>query len=121
MRIIPVVLFLAILGLGMHFIPQFVGAQLSNEERCDEEICHIQITKNGFMPQRLIVKTETTVIWTNTDDSAHTITSGSPGAITAPLKSSLLNKGNTYEYTFDAYTQGVTSISTRSHKPCVVK
>ena len=106
MRIIPLVLFLAILGLGMYFIPQFVGAQSSNEERCDEEICHIQITKNGFMPQRLIVKTETTIIWTNFDDGRHTVTSGSPGAITAPLKSFLLNKGDTYEYTFDGLHTG---------------
>lgn len=79
-------------------IPQFAEAQTS--AGCDEAICHVKITKDGFVPKRLIVKVGTTIVWTNTDDRGHTVTSGSPGEVTAPLKSVLLEKGDTYEFTF---------------------
>lgn len=93
--------FLFLFVLAAYHLPQYVMAQTNNIENCEEKICHVQITEDGFMPWRLIVKVGTAVIWTNTDDGRHTVTSGSPGEITAPLKSFLLEKGNTYEFTFD--------------------
>jgi uncharacterized membrane protein len=79
---------------------QLASAQTSDMQRCDEEICNVTITKEGFVPKTLIVKIGTTVVWTNTDDSRHTVTSGSPGELTAPLKSLLLDKGSVYKFTF---------------------
>ena len=67
--------------------------------RCDEEVCHVNITKNGFEPNTMIVKIGTTVVWTN-DEGRHTVTSGSPGEITGPLKSNLLESGDIYAFTF---------------------
>ena len=83
-----------------YYIPQVAEAQTSNRERCNAEICNVKITKDGFVPKTMIVKIGTIVVWTNTDDGRHTVTSGSPGEIFAPLKSLLLEKGNTYEFTF---------------------
>jgi uncharacterized membrane protein len=79
---------------------QLASAQTSDMQRCDEEICNVTITKEGFVPKTLIVKIGTTVVWTNADDSRHTVTSGSPGELTAPLKSLLLDKGSVYKFTF---------------------
>ena len=82
-------------------LQQFTQAQMSDRERCDAEICHVKITRDGFMPKTLIIKLGTTVVWTNEDDSRHTVTSGSPGEVKAPLKSLLLEKDDTYEFTFE--------------------
>lgn len=81
-----------------YYILQFAEAQ--SIERCDAEICHVEITEDGFVPKTLIVTIGTTIVWTNTDDGRHTVTSGSPGEIAAPLKSLLLEKGDTYEFNF---------------------
>ncbi|MEM3097666.1 MAG: helix-turn-helix domain-containing protein [Nitrososphaerales archaeon] len=80
---------------------QFVIAQSTDRERCEAEICHVEIIKDGFIPRTLIVKRGATVVWTNYDESRHTVTSGSPGEITTPLKSLLLDKGDIYQFTFD--------------------
>ena len=90
---------LLILAMLTYYLPQFAAAQ--TEDRCNERVCNIKITKDGFVPKTLIVKIGTKVVWTNNDDGRHTVTSGSPGEITAPLKSFLLEKGDTYEFTFE--------------------
>ncbi len=84
-----------------YYTPLFAKAQISDTERCDAEICHVNITKDGFVPKTLTVKIGSTVIWTNTDDRSHTVTSGSPGEITLSFNSKLLNKNETYEFTFE--------------------
>lgn len=84
--------------LVAYTVPHFALAQKS--ETCDEDVCHVTITKEGFVPKTLIVKIGTKIIWTNMDERAHTVTSGSPGEIKPPLKSAILNKGDTYEFTF---------------------
>lgn len=99
MRYVFPLAFLLILAMSTYYLPQFATAQ--TEDRCNEQICHIKITKDGFAPKTLMVKIGATVVWTNTDDGRHTVTSGSPGEITAPLKSFLLEKGDTYEFTFE--------------------
>ena len=90
---------LLILAMLTYYLPQFAAAQ--TEDRCNERVCNIKITKDGFVPKTLIVKIGTKVVWTNNDDGRHTVTSGSPGEITAPFKSLLLEKGDTYEFTFE--------------------
>ena len=92
--------FLIVVIATSYYFPQFAEAQMSNRERCDAETCHVKITKDGFVPKTLIVKIGTAIVWTNIDDGRHTVTSGSPGEVKAPLKSLLLEKGDTYEFTF---------------------
>jgi plastocyanin len=76
-------------------------AQTGIRETCYEQLCHIKITKDGFVPKTLIIKVGTTIVWTNVDDGRHTVTSGSPGEIISPLKSLMLEKDDTYEFTFE--------------------
>ena len=98
---LPLAGFLMLVMAASYHAPYFAEAQTSTNERCEAQTCHVNITKDGFVPKTLIVKKGTTVIWTNTDDRSHTVTSGSPGEITAPLKSLLLEKGQKYEFTFE--------------------
>jgi plastocyanin len=87
-----------VLALLSYYFSNAAEAQAA--QRCDQDICHVKITTNGLEPRTLIVKIGTKVVWTNMDDKRHTVTSGSPGEITAPLKSFLLDKGDVYEFTF---------------------
>ncbi len=91
-----------LLTIAVSSVLSSVEAQESTREICEADICHVSITSDGFMPKTLIVKVGTTVVWTNNDDGRHTVTSGSPGEVAAPLKSLLLEKDGTYEFTFDA-------------------
>ncbi len=93
--------FLIIVMATSYYAPMLARAQTSDQERCDTDICNVTITKNGFVPKTLIVKIGTTIVWTNTDDKSHTVTSGIPGEITPPLNSKLLEKGDTYQFTFE--------------------
>jgi len=97
---LPIVVFLMVVMVTSYHVSQFAEAQVSSRERCDAEICHVKITKDGFVPKTLTVKIGTTIVWTNIDDKRHTVTSGSPGEVKAPLKSFLLGKDDTYEFTF---------------------
>ncbi|MDE1829939.1 MAG: cupredoxin domain-containing protein [Thaumarchaeota archaeon] len=56
-----------------------------------------------FDPASLSVKVGTTVIWTNQDSSAHTVTSGDPTAgPSGQFDSGLIKPGNTFKHTFTA-------------------
>ncbi len=83
-----------------YYTPSF-QAHASSIETCDASTCYVKITKTEFVPKTLTVKLGTTIVWINTDDKSHTVTSGIPGEITLPLNSKLLQKGDTYEFTFD--------------------
>ena len=56
-----------------------------------------------FDPETISVKTGTTVIWTNDDSVAHTVTSGDPNAgPSGTFDSDLIKPGKTFEYKFDS-------------------
>jgi plastocyanin len=57
----------------------------------------VSIDNFTFAPQRITVKTGTTVTWTNRDDIPHTVTSK-----TAVFKSKALDTGDTFTFTFTA-------------------
>ncbi|MEM2759447.1 MAG: hypothetical protein QXU32_07005 [Nitrososphaerales archaeon] len=76
--------------LALSSIPEPAVPQVS--ERCDAQVCYVKITRDGFVPKTIIIKIGTTIVWTNTDEGRHTVTSGSPGEIKAPLRSKLLEK-----------------------------
>lgn len=93
--------FLIVVMATSYYAPILAKAQTGDIERCDAETCYVKITKDGFMPKTLTVKIGTTIVWTNTDDRSHTVTSGIPTEITPPLNSKLLEKGDTYQFTFE--------------------
>ncbi|WUJ67907.1 cupredoxin family copper-binding protein [Kribbella soli] len=57
----------------------------------------VDIKEFAFGPQNITVKVGTTVTWTNDDQDPHTVTSQNGSG---PLKSSTLQNGDKYQYTF---------------------
>jgi len=57
----------------------------------------VDIKEFAFGPQSVTVKVGTTVTWTNDDQDPHTVTSQNGNG---PLKSSTLQKGDKFQYTF---------------------
>lgn len=57
----------------------------------------VAIKNFAFSPAAITVKAGTTVIWTNQDTDAHTVTSQNNSG---PLGSAALNTGQSYSYTF---------------------
>jgi plastocyanin len=55
----------------------------------------VSITNFAFSPQRVTVKLETTVVWTNADDFPHTVTSS-----TNLFKSKVLGAGDKFSFAF---------------------
>lgn len=56
-----------------------------------------------FDPSDISVKAGTTVVWTNKDAAAHTVTSGNPNAApSGTFDSGLIKSGNTFEYKFNS-------------------
>lgn len=54
----------------------------------------------AFIPETLTVASGTEVTWTNRDDVAHTVRSGSPAAPNDLLNSGNMTTGQTYSFTF---------------------
>lgn len=59
----------------------------------------LAIRNFAFVPSEITVKKGTKVTWTNEDDAGHTVTADKEGANTP--QSTLLDKGESYSFTFD--------------------
>jgi plastocyanin len=53
-----------------------------------------------FRPGTVTVRSGTTVMWTNADGSAHTVTSGAPGDPDGVFHSQVMGPGEEYSFTF---------------------
>jgi plastocyanin len=62
---------------------------------------NVEIKLFKFIPDTLVVAPGTTVVWTNHDDIAHTVTSGTPDHVGGILAGKLDAQGSTYSYRFD--------------------
>jgi plastocyanin len=60
----------------------------------------VKITGFLFKPESLSVSAGTTVVWTNSDDIAHTVTAGTPEAPDGAFDSGDRTKDQTFEHTF---------------------
>ncbi|KAF6244089.1 amicyanin, partial [Nitrosopumilus sp. b1] len=60
-------------------------------------------TNECYIPASVSINVGDTVLWTNDDAAAHTVTSGSPsaGGPDGKFDSSLMSPGATFEVTFD--------------------
>ena len=62
-----------------------------------------QIGQTYYDPQDITVSVGTTVKWINNDETIHTVTSGTvEGGPTGIFDSSIIDAGNSYEFTFDS-------------------
>ncbi len=70
-------------------------------ETCSSDICFIKVTHDGFLPERLVVRDGSTVIWKNVDrEGAHMIAGGTDKNH-ALFNSSLLSSGRDYSFVFN--------------------
>jgi plastocyanin len=61
-----------------------------------------EVTKNCYTPDSLEIRVHDTVIWSNDDTAAHTVSSGDPvGGADGKFDSGLFMSGNTFTQTFD--------------------
>lgn len=55
----------------------------------------------SFSPKTITVAVGTTIKWTNKDNVAHTVSSGTPGSPNGTFESGNLNNGGTFSFTFN--------------------
>lgn len=60
----------------------------------------ISIKEFEFMPPTVTVRAGDAVVWTNEEDSLHTVTAGTPEARTGMFDSGEFDTGETFEHTF---------------------
>ena len=60
-----------------------------------------ETTNSCYLPYSLEINVGDTVMWSNDDSAAHTVTSGTPNDIDGIFDSNLFMSGTTFEYTFD--------------------
>ncbi len=77
----------------------------SGPDKCDAEVCYIEITSEGFVPDKLIINAGATAVWRNADDKVHALASySSDGSML--FNSSLLKSGDVFEFTFAGHNLG---------------
>jgi len=67
----------------------------------------------AFVPASKTITSGTTILFTNKDNTAHTVTSGVPNAADGVFDSGNMNTGATFSYTFN--TKGVIKYYCRIH------
>jgi plastocyanin len=85
----------------------FGGSQVlaQESERCDSQVCYIQITGTGFAPGYITVSAGSTVVWKNVDEKIHAINVYSAdGGLLA--NSTLLRTGDIFQLKFDGDSLG---------------
>src|SRR3989338_3714553 len=86
----PVVSEMPVLPIShMVSIPQGVGAP------------GCETTNECYFPSSLEIQVGDTVLWSNDDTAAHTVSSGTPNGMDGVFDSSLFMSGTTFEFTFD--------------------
>ena len=74
-------------------------------DRCDSQVCYIQITASGFVPNDIAINSGSTVIWKNVDERIHAVSVYSAqGGLLA--NSTLLRAGDVFQVTFDGKSLG---------------
>lgn len=96
---LPAFLALAMIGVPSSF------AQSVQPAECESEVCYIEITSEGFAPDRLVINAGTTAVWKNTDEKVHAITSYSSNGEML-FNSTLLKTGEVFEFTFTGHNLG---------------
>ena len=70
------------------------GSQGSGAPGCEE-------TQECYLPYQVEINSGETVIWTNTDSAAHTVTSGPPANHDGNFDSGMMMVNQSYENTFN--------------------
>lgn len=95
--IIGIVVAILVIGLGAYLLMGNSKTSVSPNESPDLPTKAITINNFAFSPATLTINKGETVVWTNSDPMAHTVTSDSG----SELSSGTLSKGQTYSHTFN--------------------
>jgi plastocyanin len=86
--------------------PSLAYAQHSlGGEVCSTDICYVKVTAAGFVPEKLIVRDGSTVVWKNIDSNTHMI-AGGLNTKHSLFNSSLLLSGRDYAFVFNGGETG---------------
>ena len=72
-------------------------------ERCNTELCYIEITRDGFLPADIAVSAGSTIVWRNVDERVHAVSIYSHDEILL-FNSTLLKSGDVFQFTFSGDT-----------------
>lgn len=107
----PAISTAAVIALGLFSPTEAVagggGGRSGISEVCNEALCHANMTGLTFAPDTLKIRPNAMVVWTNTDKTVHTVTSGSPaeegkrGALFDSGLASPVALGEKWEHKFD--------------------
>ncbi len=97
------VLLLIVVALGLFLVVKSSSNndQAKKDIAATQNMAHITITKDGFVPANLVVKKGTKIEWVNTDSAIHQIQANPhPTGTSLPgLSSAILNTNQSYQYT----------------------
>jgi plastocyanin len=102
--VVGVVALLLVLGVVAYLLSRTDGMNMSNSSGSTSQTetptatNSVDIKNFSFMPASITVKKGTTVTWTNSDSSAHTVTESDGQSGPHSLR---LTKGQSYTFTFD--------------------
>lgn len=81
------------------------GGRSGVSAECSKDTCNVEMTGLTFTPDTLKVRPGSTVVWTNTDKVAHTVTGGLASSAESAKQlfgaSSLLTAGESWQRNFD--------------------
>ena len=105
-----------LVGAAALAVVALIGAACSSDEPTRQPAgAPNAVTMQGFLfkPATFSVKAGTVVVWTNRDDIAHTVTSGTPGKQTGVFDSGDKTLGQAFTHTFG--TAGTFAYFCRNH------
>jgi plastocyanin len=80
--------------------PAAAGATATQGETAQAEV-QVQMINTTFSPKEITVKAGTKVTWTNSDNTSHTVTSGTRGNPSGLFDSGNVPAGGTFSFVFD--------------------
>jgi plastocyanin len=108
---------LAVAGVADESFAGGGGGKSGITEECDEAICQVSMTSLTFAPDTLKIRPGATVVWTNSDNVPHTVTSSNPNYETGTLFDSGLSSpilgGEKWNHTFKS--PGIANYSCAFH------
>jgi uncharacterized membrane protein/plastocyanin len=72
-------------------------------ERCDANLCYIEITRDGFVPSDVAVSAGSTIVWRNVDERVHAVSIYSQDE-SLLFNSTLLKSDDVFQFTFSGNT-----------------
>ena len=80
-----------------------VSAFAQDAERCDANLCYIEITRDRFVPSDVAISAGSTIVWRNVDERVHAVSIYNQDE-SLLFNSTLLKSGDVFQFTFSGNT-----------------